>query len=157
MAWSYVAMLVYVAAALSALPRGARPAALLVHSRIGLALGGVAIVACAVAGALGVLRRPVHCDFCFSTCAAVLWPGSPSVQTRIMEMASSLQMEWTPQRWTPAGAGSLAAVRPSAPVSLAHLSSGWDELVHGAHTALTAVPQQRPCVRDAIGISVSAC
>lgn len=55
MAWSYVAMLVYVAAALSALPRGARPAALLVHSRIGLALGGVAIVACAVAGALGAL------------------------------------------------------------------------------------------------------
>jgi hypothetical protein len=54
-AWSYVAMLVYVAAALSVLPRGARPAALLVHSRVGLALGGVAIVACAVAGALGAL------------------------------------------------------------------------------------------------------
>lgn len=52
-AWSYAAMLVYVAAALSALPRGARPAALLVHSRIGLALGGVTIVACAVVGALG--------------------------------------------------------------------------------------------------------
>ncbi len=52
-AWSYAAMLVYVTVALSALPKGAAPAALLVHSRASLALGGVSLVACAVVGALG--------------------------------------------------------------------------------------------------------
>lgn len=91
MAWSYAAMLVYVAAALSALPRGVRPAALLVHSRIGLALGGVAIVACAVVGALGGMvaenvldndesapLRECCCQSTWSTAASALrWAASP--------------------------------------------------------------------------------
>jgi len=53
-AWSYAAMLVYVTLALSALPKGAQLAAVLVHSRAGLALGGVGCVAAAVLSALGM-------------------------------------------------------------------------------------------------------
>lgn len=44
---------VYVTLALSALPKGAQLAAVLVHSRAGLALGGVGCVAAAVLSALG--------------------------------------------------------------------------------------------------------
>ena len=51
---SYLVMLAYIACALGYLPRGARPAVLLVTSRASLGLGGVAIVAAAVAGALGL-------------------------------------------------------------------------------------------------------
>jgi hypothetical protein len=51
---SYAVMLAYIACALGNLPAGARPAALLVTGRAGLGLGGVAIVAAAVAGALGL-------------------------------------------------------------------------------------------------------
>ena len=47
-------MLGYIACALGYLPRGARPVALLVTGRASLGLGGVAIVAAAVAGALGL-------------------------------------------------------------------------------------------------------
>ena len=47
-------MLAYIACALGYLPRGARPVALLVTGRASLGLGGVAIVAAAVAGALGL-------------------------------------------------------------------------------------------------------
>lgn len=52
---SYGAMLAYIALALGYLPAGARPWALLVTGRLSLGLGGVLIVACAVAGALGLV------------------------------------------------------------------------------------------------------
>ena len=48
-------MLLYIALALGYLPAGARPWALLVTGRIGLGIGGVAIVIGAVAGALGLV------------------------------------------------------------------------------------------------------
>jgi len=51
---SYAVMLLYIACALGYLPAGARPAALLVTGRASLGLGGVAIVAASVAGALGL-------------------------------------------------------------------------------------------------------
>ena len=58
-AWSYAAMLVYVSLALASVPGTAVARlgwgkALLVHSRLGLGVGGVAIVVAAVLGALGL-------------------------------------------------------------------------------------------------------
>jgi Niemann-Pick C1 protein len=50
---SYLAMLAYVALALSSLPPAHDPAGILVHSRLGLAAAGVAIVAAAAAGGTG--------------------------------------------------------------------------------------------------------
>lgn len=46
-------MLLYIAVALGTFPRGATWQELLVHSRAGLGLGGVLMVAASVAGALG--------------------------------------------------------------------------------------------------------
>lgn len=63
---------VYVAVALTVVPRGSRASAVLVHSRIGLALGGVSCVAAAVVAALGAqphfrlaatLRSSLHIVF----------------------------------------------------------------------------------------------
>ncbi|CAL8466999.1 g6535 [Coccomyxa elongata] len=51
---SYVVMLAYIALALGYLPGGASPLAVLVTGRVSLGLGGVSIVAGAVAGALGL-------------------------------------------------------------------------------------------------------
>ncbi len=51
---SYVVMLAYIALALGYYPRGASPLAVLVTGRVSLGLGGVLIVAGAVAGALGL-------------------------------------------------------------------------------------------------------
>lgn len=51
---SYVVMLAYIALALGYFPVGASPLAILVTGRVSLGLGGVLIVAGAVAGALGL-------------------------------------------------------------------------------------------------------
>lgn len=58
-AWSYAAMLLYVSVALASIPVSAVSRlgwgrAILVHSKVGLGLGGVAIVLAAVLAALGV-------------------------------------------------------------------------------------------------------
>jgi Niemann-Pick C1 protein len=52
---SYAAMLIYIAVALGAVPPPSQPARVLVLSRAGLGAAGVAIVACSVAGAIGLV------------------------------------------------------------------------------------------------------
>ncbi len=58
-AWSYAAMLAYVSVALASIPASAVVRmgwgrAILLHSKVGLGVGGVAIVLAAVLGALGL-------------------------------------------------------------------------------------------------------